>query len=577
MRSSVPDLESTRGSKTHTVAEWDRDVQRFRRWSPTMSRPCPPLQPTPLVARAVAIVLGLFTLGAVVAAPPGVPKVETAPPTAAPEMPSTGPATPTTTEPEAVAMFDLRRLPTDAVPSSGIDPGEIALFLLAEAAGPNGIVERHRDWIVARGTPAAINAVRRAHANLVGGIVPPARMQVILLEIDRSHSDARDILDLLGSGQVSPASLAGIEASPAATVIARPSFADPIESAAMPLLEKAEDSKFELTVDVPSLDGNPGRYRVTFEQARERTLGRRRDRTGHRFEGDAKISRASYSAILAAPFAEAEVRELDGGRRRIELAAPTTLGESIAILLRLEPMPIEDAGTRGPVYRPMQATRDGIGVAYFDREIAQVMGHFAAGWLERPEREREERTDLLVDMLGLRPGMAVADIGAGSGYFTRRMSPKVGPTGRIYATDIQPEMLRILGEGLQREGIENVEPILGRIDDTGLASESVDLILLVDVYHEFDHPWEMARSMHRALRPGGRVALVEYRAGDPNVPIKPLHTMTEAQARLEYEAAGFRLVDSRIDGLPWQRLMLFEKRPDGQPTNPGTGVAPEAR
>ena len=343
-------------------------------------------------------------------------------------------------------------------------------------------------------------------------------------------------------------------------VLARPSLDDPTESASMPSLAGSTGGEFELTVVVPDVEDDAGRYRITFERARERTLGRRRDRSGARFEVDATITTDAFSPILAAPFAEAEVRELDGGRRRIPLEPTLNPDETIAVLLRLEPIDAADAGTRGPVYRSMKATRDGIGLAYFDREIAQVMGHFAAGWLERPEREREERTDLLVDMLGLRPGMAVADIGAGSGYFTRRMSPRVGPTGRIYATDIQPEMLRILGEGLRREGIENVEPVLGRIDDTGLAPASVDLILLVDVYHEFDHPWEMTRSMHRALRPGGRVALVEYRAGDPNVPIKPLHTMTEAQARLEYEAAGFRLVDSRVEGLPWQRLMMFEKR-----------------
>ena len=123
------------------------------------------------------------------------------------------------------------------------------------------------------------------------------------------------------------------------------------------------------------------------------------------------------------------------------------------------------------------------------------------------------------------------------------------------------EMLEILGNSLEDEGITNVEPILGTITDSGLEPNSVDLILLVDVYHEFDHPWEMARSMRRALRPGGRVALVEYRANDPVVPIKPLHTMTAEQSRLEFEAAGYRLVETREDGLPWQRLQLFERVP----------------
>ena len=519
-----------------------------------------------LITPAV-LLFGLpFGPPAAIAAPPGVPAVETAPPTETPTTPTTSPeaAAPDRPAPEAeaVAMFDLRRLPADAIESSGIAPAEIVLFLLAEAAGRDGIVERHRDWIVARGTPTAIDAVRRAHGELVGAAVTPARVRAIVLEIDRSHQDAKEILELLASGPVSSEALAGLESSPAVVVLDRPSFEDPTESAEMPPLRKSTDRAFELTVVLPSVEPGADRYLVTFERARERTLGRRRDRSGERFELEVPITTEAFTPVLADPFAEAEVRELDGGRRRVPLDPPSNPDDAVAVLLRLEPLDAAETGTRGPVYRPMKATRDGIGVAYFDREIAQVMGHFAAGWLERPEREREERTDLLVDMLGLRPGMAVADIGAGSGYFTRRMSPRVGPTGTIYATDIQPEMLQILGDGLRREGIDNVEPVLGRIDDAGLAPESVDLILLVDVYHEFDHPWEMSRSMHRALRPGGRVALVEYRAGDPVVPIKPLHTMTEDQARLEYEAAGFRLVESRVDGLPWQRLMLFEKRPD---------------
>lgn len=133
----------------------------------------------------------------------------------------------------------------------------------------------------------------------------------------------------------------------------------------------------------------------------------------------------------------------------------------------------------------------------------------------------------------------------------------VGEGGRVLATDIQPEMLQILDQSLAREGIGNVTPILGTITDTGLEPGSVDLILLVDVYHEFDHPWEMSRSMRRALKPDGVVALVEYRAGDPQVPIKPLHTMTAEQSRLEFEAAGFSLVGETVGDLPWQRLQLF--------------------
>jgi ubiquinone/menaquinone biosynthesis C-methylase UbiE len=229
------------------------------------------------------------------------------------------------------------------------------------------------------------------------------------------------------------------------------------------------------------------------------------------------------------------------------------------VVILLKAMPSEaSAPLPEAIYRVGDATRDGTGLYHFDREIAQVMGHLGAGWLERPEREREERTEHLLGMLRVEPGMTVADIGAGSGYFTRRLARLVGDGGRVMATDIQPEMLEILDRGLLAEGIENVGMVLGRVDDAGLAPSSVDLILLVDVYHEFDHPWEMLRSMRRALRPGGRVALVEYRANDPVVPIKPLHTMTAAQSRLEFEAAGFRLLEEREDGLPWQRLQIFE-------------------
>ncbi len=508
------------------------------------------------ILQSATFALGLFATAAPASSPPGVPKIDAAPPVAAPVDGES--ASEAATTPEAVAMFDLRRLPNATGEASELDPGEIALFLLSEAAGRDGVVERHGPWIVVRGAPSAVDAARRAHAGLRGATGSPARIEGVVLELDRSHPRTPDLLETLVVGSIDPETLARLEASPAVTVLGRPTFDDPTESESAAREPELAD-EFEITVAAPRLEGETGPYRIVFERARERTIGRRRDRSGMRFELDTALGVDAYSPLLARPFAEAEVRELDGGRRRIELAPPRNPPDPIAVLLRRRPIASDDAGTPGPVYRPMKATRDGIGIAYFDREIAQVMGHFAAGWLERPEREREERTDLLIEMLGLRPGMAVADIGAGSGYFTRRMSPRVGPGGLIYATDIQPEMLRILEDGLRREGIENVKPVLGRIDDTGLAPESVDLILLVDVYHEFDHPWEMSRSMHRALRPGGRVALVEYRAGDPNVPIKPLHTMTEAQARLEYEAAGFRLVDSRVDGLPWQRLMLFEK------------------
>ncbi len=201
---------------------------------------------------------------------------------------------------------------------------------------------------------------------------------------------------------------------------------------------------------------------------------------------------------------------------------------------------------------------DATGRFYQGRETSPVMGHLGARWLERAEREAEEKPSVLIRNLGLEPDDVVADIGAGTGYFSFRLAPLV-PKGKVLAVDIQPEMLALLRERAKRTGIANVEPVLGRIDDPGLAADSVDLVLMVDVYHEFSQPCEMMRAVAKALKPGGRLALVEYRAEDPAVPIKPLHKMTRAQAQKEMAAVGLRL-QRTFDGLPWQHLMFFEKR-----------------
>ena len=212
-------------------------------------------------------------------------------------------------------------------------------------------------------------------------------------------------------------------------------------------------------------------------------------------------------------------------------------------------------------YESGRRTRDGIGKHYFGREISQVMGHQGAGWLERPEREQEERTDLLLEALKLRPGDTVADIGAGSGYFTWRMAQKVGPKGLIQAVEIQQVFLDLLMVNMERRGVAGrVKPVLGTVDDPRLPEASCDLILLVDVYHEFDHPFEMGRAMARALKPGGRLVLVEYRGEDPEVPIKPLHKMTEAQVRREFSVQPVRF-ERNIDVLPRQHILVFRRDP----------------
>jgi SAM-dependent methyltransferase len=204
---------------------------------------------------------------------------------------------------------------------------------------------------------------------------------------------------------------------------------------------------------------------------------------------------------------------------------------------------------------------DAIGKNYMGREISGVMGWQGAAWLEREEREKEERGDILLRELALKPGMAVADIGAGTGYYARRIAPLVGSGGSggaVYAVDVQPEMIQMLTDLAKKANLPNIKPVLGTVDNVKLPDASIDLAIMVDVYHELEFPYEVMESVVRALKPGGRVAYVEYRAEDPNVPIKPLHKMSEAQVKKE--AAAHALVYERTaDTLPWQHVVVFRK------------------
>ena len=211
-----------------------------------------------------------------------------------------------------------------------------------------------------------------------------------------------------------------------------------------------------------------------------------------------------------------------------------------------------------------RASRDGIGKLYQGREISQVMGHLGASWLERSERQNEERPDLLIDSLGIQPGQVVADIGAGSGYFTRRLAAKVGQEGRVMAVDIQPEMLEILRRNLTQSGIHNVRMILGKETSPNLPPNSVDLVLMVDVYHEFFFPHEMMTQIHSALKPGGQVVWVEYRLEDPTAPIKLLHKMSRQQVHKEATFQGFEFVRS-YEGLPRQHVLFYKKSSNDVP------------
>lgn len=235
------------------------------------------------------------------------------------------------------------------------------------------------------------------------------------------------------------------------------------------------------------------------------------------------------------------------------------LSHALALLISLW---LATGESTSPHYETIAAPHpDGIGKRYMGREIARVMGHQGALWLERSEREQEEKPSLVLELLALKPGAVVADIGAGSGYYTRRLARAVGPEGTVFAVEIQPEMLGILTNRLGAEGITNVVPVLGSVIDPRLPVESIDVVLMVDVYHEFAYPYEMMEAISRALKPGGRVVLVEYRAEDPAVPIKELHKMSEAQVRREMNIHPLDWERTVSDRLPWQHYIEFRKQP----------------
>lgn len=222
-------------------------------------------------------------------------------------------------------------------------------------------------------------------------------------------------------------------------------------------------------------------------------------------------------------------------------------------LIACGPLPGIETGA----YHYQQPSPDGIGKIYMGREIAQVMGHEGAYWLERPSRELSERPQGAVDALDLPPDAVVADIGAGTGYMTQRLAAAV-PQGRVLAVDAQPEMVALLQARIAESGLTQVEPIQGTQEDPHLPAATVDLALMVDAYHEFEFPREMMNHIVSALKPGGQVVLAEYRAENPLILIKRLHKMSEAQVRWELESVGLRWVKTD-ESLPQQHLLFFEK------------------
>lgn len=239
---------------------------------------------------------------------------------------------------------------------------------------------------------------------------------------------------------------------------------------------------------------------------------------------------------------------------------PALLRCLLACLLALPALAEDAASPNQPAYEK-RADHDpnGIGVFYLGREIAHVMGHQAANWLERPEREEEERTDLLIDALKFHDGEIVADIGCGSGFISRKIAKKIG-SGTVYGVDIQPEMLDLLAKHMAMFRITNVKPVLGTTTDPKLPPASCDTMIMVDVYHEFDQPYEMIRSMIAALKPGGRIVFVEFRKEDPAVPIKEVHKMSEAQVRKEMAVQPELEFAESIEDLPRQHIIIFRKK-----------------
>jgi ubiquinone/menaquinone biosynthesis C-methylase UbiE len=191
------------------------------------------------------------------------------------------------------------------------------------------------------------------------------------------------------------------------------------------------------------------------------------------------------------------------------------------------------------------------------RIFAPVMGVGGAGWLERPEREDEEAPSKALDALELKPGMVVADIGAGSGYYASRIAKRIGPTGRVYATDIQPGMIELLDRRITSEGLTNITTVLGGMDDPKLPPRSIDLAIMVDVYHELQQPQIFLQRLRETFKPNGRLVLLEFRKEDPKVPILEVHKMSVAEVKQELEAEGF-VIDKVIDVLPWQHIIVLK-------------------
>jgi 2-polyprenyl-3-methyl-5-hydroxy-6-metoxy-1,4-benzoquinol methylase len=274
--------------------------------------------------------------------------------------------------------------------------------------------------------------------------------------------------------------------------------------------------------------------------------------------------RLAVSALLAASLAaggafadDAAVAEPAQAAGPGEAAEPAAAAKRPA---RPQPLPI-DMNVDVDAVIPPAATH------HLGREIAQTMHYTGAPWLVRESRQREEDCRLLLEALEVKKGQRICDLGCGNGFYTLELARRVGPDGLVYAVDIQPEMLRMLSRRAAEEGLDNIRPILGTVVDPRLPAGKVDLVLCIDVYHEFSHPELMLARIRESLSAEGQLVLAEFRGEDPAVPIKPLHKMTKAQVRAELEPAGYQLA-REFDRLPWQHLLFFSA---GDPPGPAGG------
>jgi ubiquinone/menaquinone biosynthesis C-methylase UbiE len=250
----------------------------------------------------------------------------------------------------------------------------------------------------------------------------------------------------------------------------------------------------------------------------------------------------AVSAMLLPPVGQGE-------EAAVAPSPATAVGKTIGQSQRLKRITI-DRGIDRLVEPPPAQTH------HLGREIAQTMHYKGAPWLVRESRQREEDCRMLLEALAIRPGQRICDMGCGNGFYTLELARLVGPEGLVYAVDIQPQMLVLLVDRAQAAGLTNIRPVLGTVIDPRLPAQGIDMVLCVDVYHEFSHPEQMLGRIEQSLAPGGQLVLAEFRGEDPAVPIKPLHKMTKEQIRRELEPAGFA-IRREFDRLPWQHLMFF--------------------